>query len=74
MKKDNIIAEQYVEVIKRKNKWYVELVVETINKLKEPVEDLRHELGVFDNEDNADDFCESLRLWYDKPIYKYDLM
>ena len=74
MKKDNIIAEQYVEVIKRKNKWYVELVVETINKLKEPIEDLRHELGVFDNEDDADDFGESLRLWYDKPIYKYDLM
>jgi len=72
--KNQICAEQYVEVIKRKNKWYVELVVETINNFKEPVEDLRHELGVFENEDDADDFGESLRLWYDKPIYKYDLM
>ena len=72
---NNILyAEQYVEVNKRKNKWYVELVVETINKFKEPVEDLRHELGVFDNENEADDFGESLRLWYDKPIYKHDLM
>jgi len=72
--KDKICAEQYVEVIKRKRKWFVELVVETINDSKEPVEDLRHELGVFDNEDDADDFGESLRLWYDKPIYKHDLM
>ena len=72
--KNIICAEQYVEVIKRKNKWYVELVVETINKFKEPNESLRHELGVFDSEDDADDFGESLRLWYDKPIYKYDLM
>jgi len=72
--KNRIYAEQYVEVIKRKNKWYVELVVETINKFKEPVENLRQELGVFESEDDADDFGESLRLWYDKPIYKYDLM
>ena len=72
--KNQICAEQYVEVIKRKNKWYVELVVETINNSVEPIEDLRHELGVFDSEDDADDFGESLRLWYDKPIYKYDLM
>ena len=72
--KNQICAEQYVEVIKKKDKWYVELVVETIDKFKEPVEDLRHELGVFDNESDADVFGESLRLWYDKPIYKYDLM
>ena len=72
--KNQICAEQYVEVIKRKDKWYVELVVETINNSVEPIEDLRHELGVFDSEDDADDFGESLRLWYDKPIYKYDLM
>mgnify|MGYP003145908677 FL=1 len=72
--KNQICAEQYVEVIKRKDKWYVELVVETINNSIEPIEDLRHELGVFDSEDDADDFGESLRLWYDKPIYKYDLM
>jgi len=72
--KNQICAEQYVEVIKRKDKWYVELVVETINNSIEPIEYLRHELGVFDSEDDADDFGESLRLWYDKPIYKYDLM
>lgn len=72
--KNQICAEQYVEVIKRKDKWYVELVVETINNSIEPIEDLRHELGVFDSEDDADDFGESLRLWYDKPIYKYNLM
>ena len=72
--KNQIYAEQYVEVTKRKNKWYVELIVETINNLKEPVEALRHELGVFESEEEADEFGESLRLWYDKPIYKYDLM
>jgi len=71
--KNTIYAEQYVEVVKRKNKWHVELIVETINEFKEPVESLRHELGVFENENEADDFGESLRLWYDKPIYKHDL-
>ena len=73
MNNNTIFAEQYVEVIKRENKWHVELVVETINKFKEPVENLRHELGSFDSEEEADEFGETLRLWYDKPIYKFDL-
>jgi len=71
---NKIFAEQYVEVVLRKDKWYVELVIETINKSKEKIEPMRHELGSFDNEEEADEFGESLRLWYDKPIYKYNLM
>ena len=73
MNNNKIFAEQYVEVVLRKDKWCVELVVETINKFKEPVENLRHELGSFDSEEEADEFGETLRLWYDKPIYKVDL-
>tara|TARA_Y100000034_G_scaffold53686_1_gene65891 strand:+ start:904 stop:1128 length:225 start_codon:yes stop_codon:yes gene_type:complete len=74
MNNNKIFAEQYVEVVHREKKWYVELVIETINNSKEPVESLRHELGSFNNEDDADEFGESLRLWYDKPIYRYNLM
>lgn len=72
--KNKIFAEQYVEVVLRNNKWYVELVIETLDKSKGPIETMRHELGSFDKEEEADDFGESLRLWYDKPIYKFDLM
>lgn len=73
MNNNKIFAEQYVEVVLRKDKWCVELVIETIVKSKEKPEPMRHELGSFDTEDEADEFGETLRLWYDKPIYKFDL-
>jgi len=84
MKKNNVIAEQYLEVCYQEDgSWNVELVVESlpVYKLKgkfpeieEPTPVLRHCLSNFKTMEEGDTFASALRFHYDKSIFAYDLM
>ena len=84
MKKTNIIAEQYLEVCSQKDgTWNVELVIETLPTYKlgdetvnieEPSETLRHCLSNFKTMEEGDEFANVMRFYYDKSIFKYELM
>ena len=84
MKKNNVIAEQYLEVCFQKDgSWNVELVIETLPKYKlydeaikieKPIETMRHCLSNFETMEEGDAFANSLRFYYDKQIFAYELM
>jgi len=71
-----IYAEQYLEVCAIDDgSWNVELVIENINKPdEERVETLRHCLGNFPTMEDGDKFADSMRFYYDKSIFSYELM
>ena len=71
-KKNNIYAEQYVEVARNKNdEWDVEIVIETINK-KNPA--TREHLATFNTEEEGERLAEALRIKHNITIFEYELM
>ena len=73
---DDIIAEQYVEVRSQNNgTWNVELVIENIVKINEDGDaSIRICLENFKTMSEGDTFADAMRFYYDKSIFKYELM
>jgi len=73
---DDIIAEQYVEVRSQNDgTWNVELVIENIVKINEDGDaSIRICLENFKTMSEGDIFADAMRFYYDKSIFKYELM
>ena len=75
-KRDDIIAQQYLEVCSQSNgSWNVELVIETMTPTTYLGSDMmRHCLGNFSTMEEGDKWANVMRFYYDKSIFSYELM